>query len=109
MTRSDHERVADMLDALDELAAIVAQGREAFDASPIVRRAVERLLEIVGEAANGVSDRLRERTTSVPWRDIARLRIVIAHHYHRVDPAQVWEIAESECPRLAHELRAAAF
>gem|GEM_PF-4996945 len=34
-----------------------------------------------------------ERHPSVPWRDITRLRIVLAHHYHRVDPDQVRVIA----------------
>jgi uncharacterized protein with HEPN domain len=28
------------------------------------------------------------------------LRTVLAHHYHRVDPNQVWAIAAVELPRL---------
>ena len=43
----------------------------------------ERLLEIIGEAANQLSDETREAYLSVQWRDITRLRIVLAHHYHR--------------------------
>ena len=78
MTRSDEQRLADLLDAADELAGIVGRGRDAFDTDPILRRAAERLLEIIGEAANGLSEEATDAHPSVPWRDITRLRIVLA-------------------------------
>jgi uncharacterized protein with HEPN domain len=109
LTHSDAERLADVLDAAAEIEAIVARGRGAFEADPVLRRALERLLEIIGEAANGLSDEFRVSVPGVPWRDISRLRIVIAHHYHRVDPAQVWEIAANDCPILVAEIRSAGF
>jgi uncharacterized protein with HEPN domain len=55
VSRSDEQRVADLLEAADELAAIVGRGREAFDSDPVLRRASERLLEIIGEAADGLA------------------------------------------------------
>lgn len=36
--------------------------------------------------------------------DIVGLRTLLAHHYHRVDPDQVWVIASVEVPRLAERL-----
>ena len=105
MTRSDDQRLADLLDASDELAGIVARGRESFDADPILRRAAERLLEIIGEAANGLSDETTGRYPTVPWHDITRLRILLAHHYHRVDPGQVWNIAAEHVPGMVAALR----
>lgn len=105
MTRSDAQRIADLLDAAAELAAVVARGRAAFDGDPILRRAAERLLEIVGEAANALSESTREAHSEVPWRDITRLRIVLAHHYHRVDPDQVWTVAAQDVPALVNSLR----
>ncbi len=106
MSRSDEQRIDDLLDAADELAAIVARGRGAFDTDPVLRRASERLWEIIGEAATGLSDLTTSRYPHVPWRDISRLRIILAHHYHRVDPSQVWTIAASEVPVVAEALRA---
>ena len=104
MSRSDDERIADILDATAELAALVARGRAAYDADVLLHRAAERLLEIIGEAASALSDELTERIPDVAWRDVRRLRVVLAHHYHRVDPDQVWEIASVEAPVLADRL-----
>jgi uncharacterized protein with HEPN domain len=107
VSRSDDQRIADLLDAAAELADVVDRGREAFDTDPIFRRAAERLLEIIGEAATGLSDETTGRHPTVPWRDITRLRILLAHHYHRVDPAQVWTIAAEDVPAIAAALRGA--
>lgn len=106
MSRNDDERVADILEATTHLAALVDRGRPAFDTDTAVRFAIERLLEIIGEASNAMSAESRDLYPSVEWADITRLRIVLAHHYHRVDPDQVWSIASSDVPSLASALRA---
>jgi uncharacterized protein with HEPN domain len=105
VSRTDGQRLDDLLDAADELAGIVDRGRESFDADPILRRAAERLLEIIGEAATGLAEETTGRHPTVPWRDITRLRILLAHHYHRVDPSQVWNIAAEHVPAMAAALR----
>ncbi len=40
----------------------------------------------------------------VSWTDIARLRTLLAHHYHRVDPDQVWVIAANDVPAMTVQL-----
>jgi len=107
VSRRDDERVADILDAAAEIAEITAVGREAWDKDRIRQLAVERLLEIIGESANTLSEDFRARYPGVPWRDIIGLRVVLAHHYHRVDPAQVWVIAATEVPRLVQDIHPA--
>jgi uncharacterized protein with HEPN domain len=104
VSRRDDQRVADIIDAAAELKAIVDRGRRSFDADPILQRAAERLLEIIGEAANSLSAETTDRFPDVPWRDITRLRIVLAHHYHRVDAAQVWALVADDVPKLVASL-----
>ena len=70
---------------------------------PSQRLAVERLLEIIGESARAMSDDGRSSLPAVPWADVIGLRTLLAHHYHRVDPEQVWVIAV-EVPRLVFTL-----
>lgn len=105
MSRTDDQRVLDILDAADLVGGVVKDGRKAWDQDRLGQLAVERLLEIIGESANTLSDDFRAGYADVPWRDIIGLRVVLAHHYHRVDPNQVWAIASVEVPRLAEYLR----
>lgn len=48
----------------------------------------------------------RVRFASVPWSHIVALRVLLAHHYHRVDVEQVWTIATSSVPDLVRHLGA---
>ena len=104
MSRSDEERVADILDAAGELAVVVAIGRDQFARSVLHVRASERLLEIIGEASNSLSDEFKDACTDIAWRDIGALRILLAHHYHRIDLDQVWEIAAVSVLELVRQL-----
>jgi len=71
----------------------------------VLLRAAERLLEIIGEAASNVSPDAAAAHPDVDWRKIVRLRIVLAHHYHRTDPDLIWSYAIEQAPRLAAALR----
>ena len=104
MSRSDEERVADIIEAAEELAAVTSAGRDAFLSSRLRIRAGERTLEIIGEASNGLSDEFKLRHQKVPWRDVGALRILLAHHYHRSDASQVWQIATVAVPELVQQL-----
>jgi uncharacterized protein with HEPN domain len=55
-----------MVMAIDEIAAIVERGRPAFDDDVVLRRAVERCLEIIGEAAKSVSPPVTEAHPEIP-------------------------------------------
>jgi uncharacterized protein with HEPN domain len=46
----------------------------------------------------------QDRYPDVPWRDVTRLRHRLAHHYHRVDPDQVWTIATVDVPALVRRM-----
>jgi uncharacterized protein with HEPN domain len=108
VSRSDLHRLEDMLMAADEIAQIVHRGRAEFDSDPVFRRALERCLEILGEASKGVSADLRTAHPELPWRDLAKVRDRLSHHYHRIDPAQLWVIAAHDVPMAAQQLSAIA-
>ncbi len=104
MSRSDDERLADIRDACAELAEVVGLHAVGDVSELLLTRAAERLLEIIGEAANHLSEAARADYPQIDWRSVARLRIVLAHHYHRTDPALVWTYAREHVPRLARDL-----
>jgi len=107
LSRNDQQRLADILAACNELDLVLERGKSAYDGDPLLRRAAERLLEIVGESANALSEDSKARFPAVPWREITGLRIVLAHHYHRVDPEQVWTIVIDEIPSLKNAISGA--
>jgi uncharacterized protein with HEPN domain len=100
-------RLLDVLEASHRLGRIVARGRDAFRNDEAVQPAVERLLEVIGESANAMTADGRATVAGTEWDDVRRLRILLAHHYHRVDSDQVWSIATSDVPALAEAIRAA--
>ena len=44
-----------------------------------------RLL-VIGEAVKALPPEMLDREPEMPWREVARLRDLLAHHYYRVDP-----------------------
>ena len=56
-----------------------------------VTAAVERNLEVIGEALNQLSKRSPELAQCVPhWREIIGFRNVLIHGYATIDHARVW-------------------
>ena len=92
MSRSDTERIADMREAISaiEKATRFLEGTTDPAAAEIFVDAITYRLLTIGEAVKGVSDDLRLRHPSVPWRDISGMRDVIAHEYHRRDITVIW-------------------
>lgn len=67
----DTTRIHHMVDASRRARElVVGKPRQQLDSNDVLGLALVRLLEILGEAANGVSPELRERHPDVPWRQI---------------------------------------
>ena len=62
--------------------------------------AVERELEIIGEAARRVSAHLRGEHSEIPWKELVGLRNVISHQYDKVDYAEIFRIAAERIPEV---------
>ena len=77
---------------------------EAYQADEDVRLAVERRLEIIGEAARKISRSLKAAHPEIPWRRIVAQRNVLAHEYGEVDDVLVWNVAREEIPTLVRAL-----
>ena len=79
--------------------------REEFIWNKLVRSAVVRQLEIIREAAGSVSDELKSKYASIPWRIIKDFRNVLAHHYFGIDYNEVFTVLEVELPKLKDRLK----
>jgi uncharacterized protein with HEPN domain len=68
------------------------------------RRALERTLEVLGEAASRVSAPLRAAYPEVPWTKIIGQRNVIAHGYAVIDHGRLFETVTDDLPPLIARL-----
>jgi Uncharacterized conserved protein len=98
--RSDDDLLADILEAVEVGAQIVARGRQAFDADPVIRFAGEAVAGRIGEAASKLGPEVKDATSDVPWREIIGMRIVVDHAYHRIDHDRLWNTLTTDLPVL---------
>ena len=75
-----------------------------FIENKTVRYAVERLLLIVGEAANHVSKEFQEDHPDIEWAQIIGLRNILAHEYGEVKMDKVYLAATKSIPALLQKL-----
>jgi uncharacterized protein with HEPN domain len=71
-----------------------------FHPDSLLRRAVERNLEIIGEAANRVSRSIRDAHPEIAWAKIIGLRNVLAHGYSVADGQILWQVATQDVNEL---------
>jgi uncharacterized protein with HEPN domain len=80
--------------------------QEQFAAQELVMDAVLRNIEVIGEAAKNLPTDVRATMPGTGWKKIAGMRDWISHVYYRVDDDIVWNLVETEVPRLLRALRA---
>jgi uncharacterized protein with HEPN domain len=77
----------------------VEQG--VFAKNYLLRRAAERALLIISEAAKALPNSLTDRYPAIDWRDVRGLGNVLRHDYQQVDADTLWEILTGKLPELA--------
>ncbi|HSV16639.1 MAG TPA: HepT-like ribonuclease domain-containing protein [Tepidisphaeraceae bacterium] len=95
----------DMLESARRVLTYCAgRSRADFDADLMFADAVVRRVEIVGEAARGVSDQGRSDHPEIGWHPIMATRHILAHEYATVNYDIVWRIVTDHMPRLVTQL-----
>lgn len=91
----------DMLQAARDASAIVAGiDEQQLQRDRMRMLAIERGMELIGEAARRVSSSFREKHPQIPWKEMIGLRNILAHEYGRVDHAQLYATAMKDVPVL---------
>lgn len=63
-------------------------------------------MQVVGEAASGLSDELTSAHPETPWRQIIAMRNRVVHGYFEVDLDVLWDVVTLDVPRLARQAQA---
>jgi uncharacterized protein with HEPN domain len=97
----DQASVVDIVVAGRNVATFIAGlAWDAFEADLKTQSAVQHQLIVLGEAAKRLSPEFRVEHEDIEWREVAGLRDVLTHAYHRVSLLRVWEVATEDVPRL---------
>ncbi len=105
MLKNDLVRLHHILDASREAVGF-AQGhcRTDLDVDRMLNLALVRLLEIIGEAARGISGEFRQAHPNVAWKKMTGMRDRLIHGYFDVNLDVVWETATVDLPPLIVQL-----
>jgi uncharacterized protein with HEPN domain len=106
MSFGPHDYLAHILDECEFLCRVSSGiDVESFLADPVPRRACQRSLEIIGEAAKKVDASFKASHPHLPWRDMAAVRDRLIHGYCGVDDVVVWDVMQAQVPALQTALR----
>ena len=98
--RDLRNRLEDILEAITQIEAEKANGKETFENSQLVQVWMVHHLMIIGEAVRSIDPAVRAKYPSVPWRQIAGMRNILVHDYFRINKDIVWETVETHVPPL---------
>jgi uncharacterized protein with HEPN domain len=103
--KKDMARLWDILDAARAVRQFI-RGKTFADLlqERMLRNAVERNLEIIGEAARCVSQDGRDALPDIPWRAMIALRNVLAHEYGDIRYERLWVVCTEQLPVLIRQL-----
>jgi uncharacterized protein with HEPN domain len=70
----------------------------------LLRSAIERQVEIIGEAARGLSQAFKSAHPEIPWRPMMAQRHRLAHEYGEIDNSLIWKVATVHVPALVAQI-----
>ena len=106
----DKSYIYDILKYSQEVIDIVKdENHNSFVNNRIKRLAIERLIQIIGEAANHLSGDFIQGNQDIPWTKIIGLRNKIVHDYGEILTDRIWLIASESIPELMYQIKSKNF
>lgn len=102
--RDDRLRLLDMAEAIRQIEKYASMGKQAFERDELIRVWIVHHLQVLGEAARGISEESQKRYQKVPWSKIIGFRNILIHHYFTINAEEIWAVVEVNIPQLKQEL-----
>ncbi|HEX2224208.1 MAG TPA: DUF86 domain-containing protein [Thermoanaerobaculia bacterium] len=101
----DSSYLWDMLEAARQVLLFTRElSFDSYSANRMIQLAVERSIQIIGEAANRVSSDFRAAHPDIPWRQIVAQRNILVHEYADIEDRLIWDLVQDRLPELVAQL-----
>ncbi|WP_036040752.1 DUF86 domain-containing protein [Leptospira alstonii] len=102
MLRDYGAYLQDILDSIKEIEKFTSgiSLKSALISNIEKKRAVERDIEIIGEAVKKLPENLRSLHPEIEWKKIAGVRDILAHGYFSIDDDIIWDIVTNRLTSL---------
>ena len=93
-------RLEDMIEAGEKVIRYTQEmsSPQAFRSNEMAVDAVNRNLQIIGEAARHIPDEVQERYPDVDWIGMRGMRNILVHQYGAVRLDVVWSVVQKDIP-----------
>ena len=101
----DRERLEHILAAIDRVLRYTKDKTHAdLVADDMMYYAVVKNIEIMGEAANMLTQEFVATHPDTPWKMVRGMRNYIVHEYFQIDSTVVWDVVSNNLPELREQV-----
>jgi len=105
LSENDLSYFIDIIDCISDINEFTGSIEyHQFEKDKMRKLAVERQLEVIGQAANKVSIEVQNNLKNIPWKNIIGLRNKLAHDYGEILAERIWKISKGSIQELLKEL-----
>jgi uncharacterized protein with HEPN domain len=104
MQRNVQTYIIDILASIQEIESFI-EGIEdihAYSEDNKTKRAIERNLEIIGEAVKSIPESVRQELPEIEWKKVSGLRDVLIHAYFNIEDEIIWGVVKYKLPQLKY-------
>ena len=101
----DEGRLEHILEAIEKALEFTENvSFEEYKTNTMLRYAVVKCVEIVGEASYKLTNEIREQHPEINWRDIISMRHILVHGYYQTEDKIVWDTVKDYLPLLKEQI-----
>jgi uncharacterized protein with HEPN domain len=101
----DRERISHMIESIDNVFEFVnGKTFDSYRNDKILRFAVIKNLEIIGEAAYLLTKEFKRKHNEIEWDDMIGMRHILVHGYYQIKDEIIWATIESDLLPLKEQL-----
>ena len=105
-TVRDKGRLEHILDAIEKAFEFTVNvSFDEFKTNTMLRYAIVKCLEIVGEASYKLTNEFREQHPEIEWKRIIAMRHILVHGYYQTEDQIVWDAVKIDLPLLKEQIQ----